>query len=245
MKVLIVEDNQSDRELLKIMLKSNYQHIIKFREVSSLKNAFSYLDRGDIDCVLLDLHLPDSHGKETFSKLHDYHTEIPIVVMTHNQDRDLAIELVRLGAADYVTKDYTDEEGIFQRILLAIERHKYTIRINPDDAACTHDVERARSDLMAAYKEGEPTAIQTGVVRTTAATAELTRRMFTEIQKLNTSLVVQSKDLSHITEITDQLQQEMLQGSRDVPSMKSKVERLEINVQKLEREVRVTKGSKT
>lgn len=241
MKVLIVEDNKSQRELLKVLLESNYQHAVKFREASSLKSALEYLNRGDIDCILLDLNLTDSHGKETFAKIHENHKEVPIVVMTNTHDRALAIELVRLGAEDYVTKGYTDEEGIFQRILLAIERHKYTVRVPPDDAACAHDVDKARSALMAAYQAGEPTAIQTGVVQTTAATADMTRRMFTEIQKLNSTMGSQGKDLKHVTEITDNLQREMLDGTKDEPSMKSRMGRLEREVGDIQMDLRARK----
>ena len=240
MKVLIVEDNKSDRELLKFMLEERFQHNTKFREASSLSTALDLLAQGDINCVLLDLHLPDSHGRETFTKIQVQYPEVPIVVMTHTQDRTLAVELVRLGAADYVTKDYTDEEGIFQRILLAIEKHKHSVRMPAEDAASIHKIESARAKLMEAHRSGSDEDVRVRAVETTAATADLARRMFTEIQKLSTASDSQGAKLSHVIEVSNRLQLEFLEGSLNQPSVKSRLGHLESSVRHLQEDLRGT-----
>lgn len=238
MKVLIVEDNRSERELLRYMLESRFQHSTDFREASDLQSALTQLQRGRIDCVLLDLQLPDSYGKETFTKIQAQHPEVPVIIMTGTKDRNLAIELVRLGAADYVEKSYTDEEAIFQRILLAIEKHKNSVRVPTEAAASVRKVERAQARLLTAHQSGEHQAIQVGTVETTAATADLSRRMFTEIQRMSTAMATQSQILKHVTEITDKLQREILEGSLDRPSMKSRMDLLERNVDSLKSDTR-------
>ena len=212
------------------MLESRFQHATKFREASDLKTAVGFLKRGDIDCILLDLILPDSVGKETFTKLSSQYPSVPIIVMTNTKDRDLAIELVRLGAADYMIKNYTDEESVFQRILVAIEKHKYTVRVPEEAAASVKRVEQAQARLLTAQQSGEHVAVQQGMVETTATTADLTRKMFTEVQKIQGTLVAYGKDLTHTSEIAEKLQREFLEGSLTRPSLKSRVEKLEGSV---------------
>jgi len=232
-KVLIVEDNRSERELLLYMLEARFQHTTKFKEASNLAEAVAHLTREATDCVLLDLQLPDSFGKETYTKIQTQFPGIPVIIMTNTKDRTLAIELVRLGAADYVVKDYTDEESIFQRILIAIEKHKHSVRVPPEAAADVRKVESARARLMTARKSGEFEAVTLGTIETTAATADLTRRMFAEMQRLSQEASLQGRDLKHVTEVADKLQREILEGSLNKPSIKSRIALVEKDVRTL------------
>ena len=129
MKILIVEDDSVQREVLRSLLEARFQQQAKLREADNLKTAFMYLDRADVDCVVLDLQLPDSDGRETFFALHEAHPEIPIVVMTNNLDRDLALAMIKGGAADYLIKNFTNDEEIYRRILFAIERQRRGERV--------------------------------------------------------------------------------------------------------------------
>src|ERR1700744_4061072 len=160
MRILIVEDSATDRELLKYLLADKFMSEAKFREASNLATAVKYLDGGNIDCVLLDLQLPDSAGKETFEKLVSRYPDVPIIVMTHNKDRELAVSMIQLGAADYILKSYTDEEELFRRIVFAVEKHRRTVRMPAENAASIHKLERAQANLVTARKSGEHVAIR-------------------------------------------------------------------------------------
>lgn len=233
MKILIVEDNRSDRELLRYMMEERFARDAKFREASNLRTAIEFLRRGDIDCVLLDLQLPDSTGRETFQKISSQFPSVPIIVMTHTQDRALAMDLVRMGAADYVTKNYTDEEAIFQRILLAIEKHRYSIRVPPETAASVQRVEQARVSLDHAHQSGEHRAIQSASTEAASATAVLVQQLVAEFQRMNSGQAVRDANIRHVTETTDRLQREILEGDLTTPSMKARMSILEKNVSDL------------
>lgn len=125
MNILIVEDSPSDRGLLHYMLESRFpKEVSQFHEVGTLSKALEVLEEKDIDCIILDLQLPDSTGKQTFLRLYERHFHVPIIVMTHNKDRQLAIDMVQAGASDFIIKNFTNEEELFHRIVLTIERHQ-------------------------------------------------------------------------------------------------------------------------
>jgi len=122
-KILIVEDSLADRELLVFALQENFKTEAKFREADSLKSAHDYLRRGGFDCVILDLHLPDSSGIDTFLLLHDAYPDVPIVVVSNTNDFRLALRMIRLGADDFIVKNFTDPDMVFRRVAFAIERN--------------------------------------------------------------------------------------------------------------------------
>lgn len=124
MKILIVENDSSERDVLRHLLESRFQERAKFREADDLETALNYLTRGDVDCIVLDLPFLDSDGKGLFAALHTQYPDIPILVMGHEADRIFALEMLVDGAADYVVKDVTDHEALFRRIVLAVELQK-------------------------------------------------------------------------------------------------------------------------
>jgi DNA-binding response OmpR family regulator len=142
MRILIVEDNPSDQELLLEWLQEHFIQQAKFRVASDLKGAFDYLNRrhssllpGGVTadepyfhCILLDLGLPDSNGRDTFRAIHGAHSHIPIVVVSNNPDQSLAVELIREGAEDFILKNFSDTNDLFRRILFAVERSTRDIK---------------------------------------------------------------------------------------------------------------------
>jgi len=235
MKILIVEDSPTDRELLRYLLEDKFREEAKFREADNLETAIRYLSSGSIDCVVLDLQLPDSAGKETFLKLVARFPDIPIIVMTHNKDRNLALEMIQAGAADYVLKNYTDPEDIFRRIVFAVEKHRRTVRMAPDKAASVHTLERAKANMITAHQSGEHIAIQNTTVATTSAVADISRKMFTEIQTLTSQIAQKNLRDEQIAKSVETLETEILKGSGGRPSMRSQVDILDHRIGEVER----------
>lgn len=243
MRILIVEDSPTDTELLKYLLEDKFQSDAKFREANSLETAFKYLVGGNIDCVLLDLQLPDSAGKETFLKINERFPDVPVVVMTHNQDRDLAIEMIQAGAADYIVKKFDDTEDIFRRIVFAVEKHKRTVRAPSEKVASFHKVERATANMMTAHQSGQHAAIRDTTVETTSAIAELSRNIFTGMQDLTTKVTQSAATIDRMAKSTDALEVEVLKGETGKPSMKSRLDILEHRMNDFSAITRELKGS--
>lgn len=227
MRILIVEDSPTDRQLLRFLLEEHFREDAKFREADNLGTACRYLEMGNIDCVLLDLQLPDSAGKETFEKIVRRFPSVPVVVMTHNRDQELAMDMIRSGASDFILKSYTDSSDIFRRILFAVEKHHRMVRMSSEKVASVHELDQAKANLVAAQERGEPEAIRDAAAATTVAIADMTRRMFTEIQELTILVSQQGTRQEELRHSVKTLETEVLNGTDTDHSMKSRLEIIE------------------
>ncbi|MDJ0746158.1 MAG: response regulator [Xenococcaceae cyanobacterium MO_167.B27] len=120
--VLLVEDNAGDAFLLEKQLKQANMIQFNLSHVSYLEQAIAKIAQQSFDIILLDLILPDSKGIETFLKIQDINPHIPIILLTGMNDNELAIEVVRQGAQDYLIKGQTSGELMVKAIRYAIER---------------------------------------------------------------------------------------------------------------------------
>jgi len=237
MRILIVEDNHQTRQLLVYLLQERFMEEAKFREASDLKTAFHYLrmwkdaDRRsriegkDVDpiCIVLDLSLPDSVGRETFLKLFKAFPDIPIVVMTNTNDRSLAEEMVDIGAQDYILKNFTDEEEVFRRISFAIRRHRRSVSLPPPDAASIHRLDSTKAELLSAHESGEHRVLEAKSTELLSGITELVKKTFVSVQEVNIKQEKLSLSQEHMGKEIQTLTDEVT-GSGTRRSMRSEIE---------------------
>lgn len=123
-RLLLVEDNYDDAELLTdqlLLLKNNGFH---FEHVDTLAKGISKLADGNFDVVLLDLTLPDSVGLETLVKVHNTAPTSSVIVLTGNDDDSMAVQALRYGAQDYLVKGSIDLSGLCRSISYAMARQE-------------------------------------------------------------------------------------------------------------------------
>jgi PAS domain S-box-containing protein len=123
-KVLLVEDSPSDALIVEDELTHAEGGEFCVVHLEQLNAALARLQAQHFDVVLLDLNLPDSQGFETFLRLHDAASEVPIVVLTARDDENLALKAVKAGAQDYLVKGRMGEEVLQRSIRYAIERRR-------------------------------------------------------------------------------------------------------------------------
>jgi PAS domain S-box-containing protein/putative nucleotidyltransferase with HDIG domain len=144
MKVVLIEDNPDDVAFLQDTLAE--MPFIKWELVhfSRLQEAQQQLQNGGVqaDVILLDLGLPDSQGPETFHQVRPLVQGIPIVVLSGLDDRELALNLVREGAQDYLVKGLVNGELLLRTMRYSIERLK-----------TEEELRQARDELGARVKE--------------------------------------------------------------------------------------------
>ncbi len=122
LRALIVEDNPADANLIREMLSQRRDLSLSLEQASRLSQGLECLRGNKLDLVLLDLSLPDSRGFETFSRTQAEAPDIPIIVLTGLDDRNLAVKAVREGAQDYLVKGHVSGELLSRSIRYAVER---------------------------------------------------------------------------------------------------------------------------
>lgn len=105
-KVLIVDDELGGREALRMILKDNYEVIPAENGKSGLK-AFS---EQKVDAVILDILMPDIDGIEVLKRMKAEDAELPVIMVTATQSVKTAVDAMKLGAFDYITKPYDTNE---------------------------------------------------------------------------------------------------------------------------------------
>jgi len=121
-RALLIEDNPGYVRLTREALADARGLHVELESVPQLAEGLERLAKGGIDVVLLDLGLPDSSGLETFSRVHEAASAVPIVVLTGLDDDEFAAEAVRQGAQDYLVKRYLDGHLLGRALRYAIER---------------------------------------------------------------------------------------------------------------------------
>ena len=127
--VLLIEDNPDDVVLIQISLSHAMKVSYEVNVADRLSKGLELLGNGGVDVVLLDLGLPDGQGLITFGKVHAQAPDVPIIVLTGNDDDDFAIEAVQKGAQDYLVKGRVDSGLLGRSIRYAIERQKLLTQI--------------------------------------------------------------------------------------------------------------------
>src|SRR5688500_13360934 len=120
-KVLLVEDNPEDVFLLERILQKARGARFELTVAENLNKALARLEQGNIDVVLLDLSLQDSHGLQTFYTTQAKSPGTPIIVLSGLDDETVALNAVHAGAQDYLVKGRVDSQLITRAMVYAIE----------------------------------------------------------------------------------------------------------------------------
>jgi sigma-B regulation protein RsbU (phosphoserine phosphatase) len=120
-QVLLIEDNPGDADLVRLRLVEG-QNSVNVNCVSRLSDGLASLTRETPSVVLLDLNLPDSHGAETFRRVMDHSPNVPVVVLSGQDDEALAMKAVHQGVQDYLIKGDISSKHLERAIRYAVER---------------------------------------------------------------------------------------------------------------------------
>ena len=112
--VLVVDDEKVVRDGCRRVLSG------RGYEISTAENGFQALEilgAEHIDILLLDLKMPVLSGEEVLERTRDTHPDIPVIVITGHGTVDTAVECMKKGAYDFITKPFQIDQ-----FLLTIER---------------------------------------------------------------------------------------------------------------------------
>jgi PAS domain S-box-containing protein len=121
--VLLVEDNPGDARLVREALRdaswATSMPDFRLTAVERLSEGIEAIEQGDVEVILLDLALPDSRGFATFEKVHSHAPDLPIVVLTQQDDDSFDTRALREGAQDYLSKNDLDPTQLSRSIKYA------------------------------------------------------------------------------------------------------------------------------
>lgn len=104
MQILLADDHQLVREGLKGVLTA-LRDKVSFVEADCLKHVFDALDVNDnIDVILFDLKMPDVSGPKDIARIKFKYPEIPLIVISAQQDADIVRQSIDEGADGYISK---------------------------------------------------------------------------------------------------------------------------------------------
>lgn len=123
MDILVIEDKDLDLLYIKKTLSLSGE-TIKLKSANTINDGINIIENENVDCILLDLHLPDGEEVEAFDKVFKRYPNIPIILLTGSGDVNLGLELIDRGAQDFIMKEEITSKDLLKAIKFSIRRIK-------------------------------------------------------------------------------------------------------------------------
>ncbi|MCB1177139.1 MAG: fused response regulator/phosphatase [Leptospiraceae bacterium] len=107
--ILIIDDEKINLEILKKILRKDFEEIHSF---TSSNEALEFMKQSDVDIILSDQNMPEISGIEFISRIKENKelSEIPVIIISADQEVDTLKGAFKAGAVDYITKPFRAEE---------------------------------------------------------------------------------------------------------------------------------------
>jgi len=126
---LLIEDDDEDALLMQKFLESSLKSPFQITRTERLAKGLDLLDTKTFDIVMVDLGLPDSQGLDTFLKVQEKSPNLPVIVLTGNDNDEVAAQAVHKGAQDFLVKGQVTGNLVARSIHYAIERKKLLTQV--------------------------------------------------------------------------------------------------------------------
>ena len=149
LRVLFVEDNPQDVEIVRRMLARYRRAEFKVDSVASAEECLETLNGNSFDLLLLDYNLPGEDGLSFLRRVNGREDIPPVIMLTGGGDERVAAEAMRCGAYDYFPKNSISSEILGQAIHQALEKFQLADQLE--------DAEQVIFALAAAAEAKDPT----------------------------------------------------------------------------------------
>ncbi len=117
-KILVVDDEESICQLLEIMLSEEGYSV---RTAQNAENALRFFSIEPFDLVISDIMMPNVDGISFLKDLRQIDREVPVIMITAYASLNTAVEALRSGATDYITKPFPSNDHIRNAVKRALE----------------------------------------------------------------------------------------------------------------------------
>ncbi|MBD2328026.1 hybrid sensor histidine kinase/response regulator [Alkalinema sp. FACHB-956] len=126
LKVLVVDDDPVDRMAVRRAFKgADFQ--ANLIEAENCAKALSLINHHEFNCIFVDYRLPDGNGLDLVKQLRQQGIRIPIISLTGQSNDQIAVELMKAGASDYLSKSTVSPgrlRQVFQNVLRVYHAEK-------------------------------------------------------------------------------------------------------------------------
>lgn len=147
MNILLVEDNWTIVRALEYAFQNQGY---TFHAVTTVRETKKYLEQEKADLIVLDISLPDGNGLKLYEK--DIRAkQIPTIFLTAEDDEEMIVKGLNLGAEDYITKPFSTKE-------LMARVNRVLVRNRRNSVVCVSGIS-FDMDKMIVTREGNPVAL--------------------------------------------------------------------------------------
>lgn len=143
LRILIVDDDQVDRMAVRRALETAAVKA-EVREAADVDSALAALRSREFDCVFLDYQLPGGDGMRVLRTAQEEGLEIPIIMLTGQEDTRTAVDLMKAGASDYLVKDSLSPEVLERSLRHAVRVHQVEVQAERAEQALRQSEARFR-----------------------------------------------------------------------------------------------------
>jgi two-component system NtrC family response regulator len=132
--ILIIDDEKNYLIVLQALLSDAGYEVLTTDDANK---ALEMVQSQDLDLVITDMRMPDMDGMEFLARLHGQWPELPVIMMTAYATVQKAVEAMKRGAFDYITKPFKNEE-LKLTVRKAIDMH----RLVRENRLLTHELQQ-------------------------------------------------------------------------------------------------------
>jgi PAS domain S-box-containing protein len=147
--ILMVDDDEVDRMAVRRALNAAGIKI-NWSESHNCTQAILALQQQEFDCVFLDYRLPDGDGLSLVQQIRGLGITTPLVVLTGQGDEQIAVQVMKAGASDYLSKDKISPQALYQTLRQTIRLHQAEMSAASANQKLKESEERYRLVLEAA-----------------------------------------------------------------------------------------------
>ena len=125
--ILVVDDERNYLLILETVLEEAGYGVTALNDPEM---ALAFLDESEVDVVITDMKMPKVTGRDILEHVKKNYPQIPVLIMTAYGSIESAVEIMRMGAFDYITKPFANEElllSVGNAVQLAQARRQYMI----------------------------------------------------------------------------------------------------------------------
>ena len=151
--VHIIDDDQALRESLAFLLRT---HQLEVRCFDSAKTFVDALPDASLGCVITDIRMPGMSGIDLLRRLKELKVSVPVIVITGHGDVSLAVEAMKIGAADFFEKPFNDDQ-LVASVRAALQQRQDQTKRGAERTEIEHRISKLSArekDVLAGLIEG-------------------------------------------------------------------------------------------